>query len=84
MDIWILDDSLRISIYYEEEDCRFKDNICISVYESCPDNEKIMIADETNLFLTPEQAQTLSEAFRTAAIHSKKNETDGTGGESNS
>ena len=72
MDIWILDDSLRISIYYEEGDCRFQDNICISMYESCPEDEKILIADETNIFLTQEQALTLSEALRTAALNSKK------------
>lgn len=81
MDIWILDDSLRISIYYETEDCGFKDNICVSMRESCPVDEKIMIADETNIFLTPAQALKLSEVLRTAAVNSEKDKDWGTSGD---
>jgi len=66
MDIWVLDDTLRISVFYDEEDCKFKDNICVSIYESCPEDEKIFIADETNIFLKRREAQYLIEALTQA------------------
>jgi hypothetical protein len=67
MDFWILDDTVRVRVYYEKEDCRFEDNICISFFESCPEDEKIFRADETNIFLTPEQARKLCMALQKAS-----------------
>lgn len=67
MDIWILDDSLRITIFFDREDCVYEDNVCVSFRESCPDDEKIFRADETHIFLTPTQAIRLSQALREAA-----------------
>jgi len=62
-DILLLDESLRVCIFYDCDDCEFDDNICISLTEECPDEEKILIADETNIYLTPEQAKTLAQAL---------------------
>jgi hypothetical protein len=71
MIILLLDESLRVQIFYEDLDAEFKDNICISFQEDCPDEEKIFKVDETNIFLTPEQAQELADALNTAATQSK-------------
>ncbi|MCJ7626405.1 MAG: hypothetical protein MUO76_23180 [Anaerolineaceae bacterium] len=67
MDIWILDDSIRIRIFFDREDCIYEDNICVSFRESCPADEKIFRADETNIFLTTTQAIRLSQALKEAA-----------------
>lgn len=69
-DIMVLDDSLRVRIYYECDDCDYPDNICVSILEDCPDDEKVFINDETNLYLTPQQAQSLATALINAANQS--------------
>jgi len=71
MIILLLDESLRVQIFYEGQDAEFKDNICISFQEDCPEEEKIFKVDETNIYLTPEQAQELADALNTAAAQSK-------------
>jgi hypothetical protein len=49
MTLKLLDDSLRVNVYYEESDSDFEDNICICILEDCPEDEKIFKADEVNL-----------------------------------
>jgi hypothetical protein len=71
MSIKLLDNSLEISIYYDEYDCEYDDNICVSIIEDCPEEEKIFRADETNLYLTPEQALQLMQALKAATSESK-------------
>lgn len=60
MTLLLLDESLHVKVFYEEPDCDFEDNICISVTEVCPEDEKIFIYGETNIFLTAEQAKILA------------------------
>jgi hypothetical protein len=67
MPIYLLDDSLSIDIFYECEDSSFSDCVCISIMESCPENEKLFKADETNIFITPKEARRLAEALLAAA-----------------
>jgi hypothetical protein len=62
-DILILDDSLSIRIFYDRNDCDYEDNICVSIREDCPEEEKLFKADETNIFLTPDQARALAMAL---------------------
>lgn len=71
MELWLLDDSLRIKIFYEETDEDLEDNVCISIFESCPDEERILINDETNIYLTAEEACQLAEALMAAAGKSR-------------
>ena len=52
----LLDDSLQVSVFYERTDSDFDDDICICFREECPEDEKIFRAGETNIFLTPDQA----------------------------
>ena len=41
MSVSLLDNSLKVDIYYEETDRSFEDDICISFSEDCADEEKI-------------------------------------------
>lgn len=54
--ITLLDGSLRLSISCEESDNEFEDNICLCFEEDCPEDEKVLSADEVSIYLTPEQA----------------------------
>jgi len=71
MSIRLLDNSLQVSIYYDECDCDYEDNICISIVEDCPEEEKIFRHDETNIYLTAEQALQLIQALTVATSDSK-------------
>ena len=71
MSIQLLDNSLKIHIYYDESDCEYDDNICLSIVEDCPEEEKIFRAVETNLYLTSEQAIQLIQALTAATSESK-------------
>lgn len=62
-EITLLDESLRVRIYYDGDDCDYDDNVCVSIIEDCPEDEKIFIAGETNLYLTPDQAKELAMAL---------------------
>lgn len=67
MTLHLLDDSLSVDVFYEPSDDQFNDNICVHVCESCPEEEKLFIADEVNLYLTPEQARRLAAILLEAA-----------------
>jgi len=70
MAIKILNGSMSIEIFFDKQDREYEDNICICIKESGPDDEKIMYAHETNVFLTPEQARELSQMLNIAADQS--------------
>jgi len=61
MELWLLDDTLHIKIFFEDTDQDLQDNVCVSIFESCPDEERILLHDETNIYLTPEDACRLAE-----------------------
>jgi hypothetical protein len=52
----LLDGSLKLSIYVDEADRGFEDDICLRFVEDCPDEEKLFKADDTRIYLTPEEA----------------------------
>ena len=66
MPVSLLDNSLNVGIYFEESDSDFEDDICISFSEDCPADEKIFRADETNIYITPDQACLLLLALQRA------------------
>ncbi|PID84958.1 MAG: hypothetical protein CSB13_10530 [Chloroflexi bacterium] len=72
MAIHLLENTLKINIYYDEADCSFDDNICVSILEDCPEEEKIFRAQETNLYLTPAQATQLVQALTAATSESTR------------
>ncbi len=64
--ILLLDESLEVEIFFESADCGYEDNICLKITESCPEDEKLFMHDESHLYLTPEQAQSLVDALSQA------------------
>ena len=66
MSVSLLDNSLKVGIYFEESDRDFDDDICISFSEDCPPEEKLFRADETHIYVTPDQACLLLLALQRA------------------
>lgn len=75
MPIYLLDNTLKVDIFFEPTDSEFTDNICMCVVESCPPEEKLFRADEIHIYLTTQQARQLGEALLGAV------EESGEGGE---
>jgi hypothetical protein len=63
MTIHLLEDTLEIDIFYECEDQDLEDNICISVVERCPPDEKLFRVGKTLIYLTSQEAHTLGKAL---------------------
>lgn len=70
--IYLLDDSLSVEVFFEDQDCKFDDCICVHIFESCPPDEKVFKADEIDLYITPEQARQLGEMLLAAAESSQE------------
>ncbi len=66
MSILLLDGGLKIEIYFDESDREFEDDICIQIVEDCPEDERVLKFDETNLYITPDQAGLLILALQRA------------------
>ncbi len=67
MVIHLLDDSMVVEVFFDPSDREFSDNICVRVKEDCPEEERLLRAEETNIFLTPQQACQLAQALSKAA-----------------
>lgn len=67
MAIELLNGSLKVNIFFDPKDREFEDNVCVCLKELGPDEEKILYADETNIFLTAEEARKLAVLLREAA-----------------
>ena len=67
MALELLNGSLVIDIFYEPKDKDYEDNICVCLKEYGPDEEKILYANETNVYLTAEQARDLADLLQKAA-----------------
>ena len=61
--ILLLDESLQVEVFFESDDSGYEDNICLKITESCPDQEKLFVHDESHVYLTPHQAQALVDAL---------------------
>ena len=66
MSILLVDGGLKVKIFYDESDREFDDDICIQIIEDCPEDERVLKFDETNLFITPDQACLLILALQRA------------------
>ena len=71
MPILLLERSLKVDVFFDSNDRDYKDDICLSFIEECPGDEKIFLYDETNLYLTREQAVELAQALLKAAQNSQ-------------
>lgn len=54
--ITLLDGTLKLSIFYEENDREYDDDICLRFIEDCPEDEKLFKFDDVSFYITPEQA----------------------------
>jgi hypothetical protein len=70
MPIYLLDESLKVEVFFDKQDCDFEDNVCLCFFEDCPPDEKIFKVGETNVYLTAEQALRLGHALIDAATES--------------
>jgi hypothetical protein len=70
--IELLDKTLQVEVRYACEDKDLADNICIKVSETCPEEEKVFVHDESHLYITKEQAQALADALLKAVEKSGK------------
>lgn len=70
MSITLLDGSLKVNVFFDKGDHEFDDNICLCFKEDCPEEEKVLYAGETNLYITAEQARELAALLIEAAEHS--------------
>ena len=76
MTIYLLDKTLQIDIFFECADQDLEDNICVSIIEICPPQERIMRSGETHVYITHEQARQLGEALLQASEHSQAHSAD--------
>jgi hypothetical protein len=67
MTMELLNGSLKIEIFYDRRDKEYEDNICLSIKEIGPDEEKVFYASETNIYIEPEDARKLAKMLLDAA-----------------
>jgi len=70
MAIELLNGSLKIEIYFDQGDKEYEDNICVCIREYGPEDEKVLYAGETNLFINAEEARKLTAMLNEAAEQS--------------
>jgi len=70
MAIELLNGSLKVEIYFEQKDKEYEDNICVCIQEYGPEDEKVLYAGETNLFINTEEARKLAAMLTEAAEQS--------------
>ena len=71
MPIYILDESVKIEVYFEENDHEFEDNVCISFHENCPEEERIYRANLSHIYISVKQARQFAHALILAAQESE-------------
>lgn len=54
--ITLLDGSLKLTIYYDAADREFEDDICLRFEEDSVESECLFRAEDTSIYITPEQA----------------------------
>lgn len=70
MAIELLNGSLKLEIFYDKRDREYEDNVCLCLKETGPDEEKVLYASETNLYIKPEDARRLAQMLLDAADQS--------------
>ncbi len=70
MTIPLLNNCMQVEIFYETEDRQFSDNICIRIRETCPNEERLMLAEESNIFITPRRSHNPCQCL----VESRQNE----------
>ncbi|MFN2135365.1 MAG: hypothetical protein ACK2UK_05385 [Candidatus Promineifilaceae bacterium] len=66
MSVILLDGGLTVSIFFDKSDQEFEDDLCIQLIEDCPEDERLFNFEETNIYITPDQACLLILALERA------------------
>ena len=72
MAISLLENSLRVNIFFDDSASDYDDNICIRFVEECPEDEKLLKSGITNMYITPEQACLLILDLKRAMAHHRE------------
>ena len=67
MAIELLNGSLKIEVFFDKHDREYDDNVCLCIKESGPEEEKVLYAGETNLYIKPDEARQLANMLLEAA-----------------
>ncbi len=70
--LMLVDDSLQLSVEYDADQLEYEDTVCLTFVEDCPKDEHIFKADETRIFLTPDQADQLALALQQVAAEGRR------------
>jgi len=70
MAIELLNGTLKIEVFFDQADKEYEDNICMCLQESGPEDEKILYAGETNIFINADEARKLADMLNEAANRS--------------
>jgi hypothetical protein len=70
--ILLLDNSLKIEVFFSKEDSDLEDNICAVIEECCPEDEKVFKHEESHIYLTRKQARELADALIAAVQESEE------------
>lgn len=70
MALELMNGSLQVDVFFDQKDKHYDDNICLCIREHSPEDEKVLYAEETNLFITPEEARQFAQALLDAAEQS--------------
>jgi len=64
--ILLLDETLKVEVFYACEDHDLEDNICLKLTEDCAESERLLRNEESHLYLTASQARAFAEALLAA------------------
>jgi len=78
-EILLVDETLRVVVFYDTADKGFEDNVCLCIAEDCPEEERLFREEVTNLYLTRDQARRVAEALLKAVEHSWEDSEPGNG-----
>ena len=67
MILLLLDESLKVEVFFDTEDDQYEDNVCMRFEEDCPESERLFRHDQTNVYITVAQATALAHALLKAA-----------------
>ena len=67
----LLDQSLKVDVFFDTNDNQYEDNVCISFEEDCPESERLFRHDQTNIYITSAQAVAFANALLKAGRHSE-------------
>jgi hypothetical protein len=74
--ITLLDGSLKLSIYFDTADRAYEDALCLCFAEDSVEEERLFRADETSIYITPEQAALIVLELSRALEASRRDDPD--------